>query len=108
MLRQNKFSSAKPACFDFCSSNLFLENHILSTAGDALSQHQSHHLFHTCALNTPYEVCSSQYGVHCAGPSRFCRRAEGLFTLVLPQKIVFKLLVLETKNNPTCSPEMNK
>ncbi len=27
----------KPACFDFSSSNFTLQNHILSTAGDALS-----------------------------------------------------------------------
>jgi hypothetical protein len=57
-----------------------------------------HPLTSFAALNT----------VHCAAPSWFCRRAEGLFTVVLLQKIVFTMLVLETKNNPTCSPEMNK
>jgi hypothetical protein len=53
VLSQNKFSSAKRACFDFSSSNLVLQNHILSTAGDALSQQPNHHVLHTCALNTP-------------------------------------------------------
>jgi hypothetical protein len=65
MLSQNKFSSAKPACFDFSSSNLVLQNHILSTAEDALSQQPKHHVLHSCALNTPYEVCSSEYGALC-------------------------------------------
>jgi hypothetical protein len=31
------FSSAKPAYFDFSSSNFAVWNHILSTAGDALT-----------------------------------------------------------------------
>jgi len=108
MLSQNKFSSTKRSMFwlffiQFSSP----ESHILSTAGDALSQQPNHHVFHTCALNTPYKVCSSQWGALC-GTLMALPQAEALFTLVLLQKIIFTLLVLETKNNPTCSPEMNK
>jgi hypothetical protein len=37
MLSQKGFSWAKPACFDFSSPNLTVQDHIRSTAGEALS-----------------------------------------------------------------------
>jgi hypothetical protein len=37
MMSQKNALETKPACFEFSSSNFTVQDHILSTAGDALS-----------------------------------------------------------------------